>query len=78
MAKSLKPSVSYIKDAKCIHIETHNCIVNIRHDLTDRLGRPVTSIEVIKDNYIGENKTKLIGLVNTRVVTLKSINRGKK
>ena len=66
-----KPTVKYLKEQRCTHIETHNCIINIRHDLTDRLGRAVTSVEIIKDDFAGEPKKKLIGSVNSRVITLK-------
>lgn len=66
-----KPTVTYLKEQKCTHIETHNCIVNIKHDVTDRLGRAVTVIEVLPDKYAGEPKKKLIGNAYTKVITLK-------
>jgi len=66
------PTVKRMKEHKCLHIEAEGCIVNIRQGLTDRLGRSVTSIEVLPDKYAGEPKWKLYGLSNTRVVKLKS------
>lgn len=53
-------------------IETSLGIVNIR-ELTDLKGRPVVSIEVIPDEYVGEQKIKLIGKSNTRLVQLRSV-----
>ena len=69
-----RPSVKYLKDQECLHIEAEGCIVNIRQELTDRLGRQVTSIEIIPDKYIGEPKRKLIGASHTRVIKLKTNN----
>lgn len=64
-----KPTVTWMKEQRCLHIETHNCIVNIRADLKDREGRDVTSIEIIPDNYPGESKNILDGIKNNRVIT---------
>lgn len=36
-----------------LHIETEGCIINIRVNLTDNEGRPVTSIGVKADDFIG-------------------------
>lgn len=59
------------------HIEAEGCIVNIREGLYDRLGRPVTSVEVIPDDhYIGERIWRLRGTRNNRVVRLKKRLRG--
>ncbi len=52
------------------HIETSLGIVNIR-ELTDLKGRKVVSIEVVPDDYVGEQKIKLIGRTNTRLIQLK-------
>lgn len=57
------------------HIEAKGCIVNIREDLHDRLGRSVTSIEVIPDDYAGEPRWKRSGPANTRVIQLKGRRR---
>lgn len=56
-------------------IETTNAVIVIRDDLTDRFGRNVTSVAVYPDKHAGENKNKLVGLHNTRVITLKKKNR---
>ena len=54
------------------HIETDGCIINIRTGLSDRKGRPVTSIEIIPDDYFsGEPIWRLRGTRNNRVVRLK-------
>lgn len=50
-----------------LHVETEGCIVNIRTGLHDRDGRAVTSIEILADNYVGEEWT-LDGYVNNRVI----------
>jgi hypothetical protein len=50
-----------------LHVETDGCIVNIRVGLTDTQGRRVTSVEVIPDNYAGE-EWHLDGTENNRVV----------
>jgi len=65
------PTVIRMKEQKCLHIEAEGCIVNIRQELTDRLGRQVTSIEIIPDNYCEDNKRKLVGSRNNRVIKLK-------
>jgi len=66
------PTVVRMKEQKCLHIEAEGCIVNIRQELTDRLGRQVTSVEIIPDNYTGDNKRKLVGSRNNRVIALKT------
>ena len=67
------PTVRRMKEQKCLHIEAEGCIVNIRQELTDRLGRQVTSIEIIPDKYLGGPIHRLIGYSNNRVVKLKKI-----
>ena len=57
----------------CLHIEANGCIVNIRENLTDMKDRQVTSIEIIPDNYAGEQKWKLCGSYNNRVIQLKTV-----
>lgn len=52
---------------KMLHIETEGGIVNIKVGLTDRENRPVTSIEVIPDLYVGENWHR-DGYGNTRLI----------
>lgn len=37
-----------------LHLEVPGCIVNIRFNLTSSEGQPVTSIEVLADQYAGE------------------------
>jgi len=69
------PTVVRMREQKCLHIEAEGCIVNIRQELIDRLGRQVTSIEIIPDNYTVGPKHKLIGSRNNRVITLKKKNR---
>lgn len=39
---------------RLLHIEAEGCIVNIRVGLTDADGRPVTSVEVLADQYSGD------------------------
>ena len=63
-----------LKKGQMLHVETPNGIINIRTGLTDRLQRPVDSIQVVPANYMGENKVKLIGPNNTRLVRLKTKN----
>jgi hypothetical protein len=60
-----------IKNGDILHIETPNGIVTIRAGLTDRLYRKVDSVKIIPDNYAGDNKIKLVGLHNTRLIRLK-------
>lgn len=50
-----------------LHVETEGCIVNIRTGLHDRDGRAVTSVEILADNYVGE-EWHLDGYVNNRVI----------
>jgi hypothetical protein len=57
---------------KLKHIEVEGCIINIRTNLIDRLGRKVTSIEILPDDHFsGERVWRLFGSVNNRVVQLK-------
>ena len=54
------------------HIEVDGCIVNIQTKLHDRLGREVTSIQIIPDrNYNGEIWKYVPGKFNHRVIKLK-------
>jgi hypothetical protein len=54
------------------HIELEGCILNIREGLSDRLGRKVTSIEILPDDHFaGEQVWRLRGHRNNRVVQLK-------
>lgn len=56
---------------KLKHIEVEGCIINIRTGLIDRLGRRVTSIEILPDDHFsGEKIWRLYGSVNNRVVQL--------
>ncbi len=61
-----------------LHVETPNAVVNIRVGLHDRLGRSVDSIEILPDDYAGEEKVVVYpGKCNTRIVRLKTVkNRG--
>lgn len=66
-----------MQEPKLTHIEVEGAIVNIREGLHDRLGRPVTSIEIIPDDhYVGEPIWRLRGTRNNRVVQLKKRLRG--
>lgn len=56
-----------------LHVEANRCVVNIRENLEDMKGREVTYIEILSDNYAGENKWKLYGCANNRVVQLKTV-----
>lgn len=38
-----------------LHIEAPGCIVNIRSGLRTDDGRPVTSVQVIPDGYVGDS-----------------------
>lgn len=58
--------------SKLKHIEVEGCIVNIRTGLQDRLGRRITSVEILPDDHFsGENIWRLRGSYNNRVVQLK-------
>ena len=58
------------------HVEVEGCIVNIRTNLRDRLGRKVTSIEILADDhYVGEQVWKLYGSINNKVVQLKKVRK---
>jgi hypothetical protein len=50
-----------------LHIETEGGIVNVRVGLRDRDGRPVTSVEIIPDQYAGET-WELDGYRNNRLL----------
>ncbi len=52
---------------RLLHIETDGCIVNIRCGLTDMDGHDVTSVEILADQYKGE-EWDLDGHVNNRVI----------
>ena len=57
-----------------LHVETPNGIVNIRVGLHDRRGRAVDSVQIIPDDYAGENKVVVYpGRCNTRIVRLKTV-----
>lgn len=65
-------TASRMREFKGLHIEAEGCIVNIREGLHDRVGRRVTSIEILPDDrYAGEPIWKLVGTVNNRVIQLK-------
>jgi len=50
-----------------LHIETEGGIVNIRTGLTDVNGRQVTSVEIVPDEFVGEEWT-IDGPRNVRLV----------
>lgn len=54
-----------------LHIETDGCIVNIRVGLTKDDGRKCTVIEVIPDQYKGEEWDREEGSLFTRIVERK-------
>jgi len=66
-----------IKSGNRYHLEFEGCIVNVTEGLTDRHDRKVTHVEIIPDVYAGENKWKVFGNQNNRVVQLKTIEGGK-
>lgn len=68
------PRIVKLKEHRCLHIEANGCIINIRENLTDRLGRDMTAIEIVPDKYSGGPKYKLIGYNFNRVIKLKSKN----
>lgn len=56
-----------------LHIETAGCVVNIRTGLIDRDGNYATSIEILADQYQGEewdipDEAVLLKSVSVRVV----------
>ena len=60
------------------HIEVEGCIINIRTKLHDRLGREVTSIQIIPDEtYNGESWKFIPGKFNNRIVKLKKARKPK-
>jgi hypothetical protein len=62
----------YKYSKNCWKVETSNALIIITDNLTDTLGRNVTSVQIIPDNYAGEPKNKRIGgCANVRVITLK-------
>jgi hypothetical protein len=56
-----------------LHIETPNGVINITVGLVDNQGRAVDSIAVMPDKFSGENKVKLSGWHNTRLIRLKTV-----
>ena len=69
-----KPTIKYLKEQNCLHIEANGCIINIRQYLYDIKERSVTSVEIIPDDHhIGEKIWKLYGTRNNRIVQLKKI-----
>ena len=50
-----------------LHIETENCVVNIRVNLHDKNGKEVTSIEIIPDKY-ADKQVYFDGCTNNRVI----------
>ena len=52
-----------------LHIETENCIVNIRVNLKDTAGNKVTSVEIIPDQY-ADRAVTLDGTSNNRIIKL--------
>lgn len=63
----------YPKRLNVLHIETPGCIVNIRAPLADRDGNPVTSIEVLADDYAGETPWRLPDFGHTRAVNVRVV-----
>lgn len=55
-----------------LHIETDGCIVNIRIGLNKDDGRKCTVIEVLPDQYKGEEWDLEVGSQFTRIVERKS------
>jgi hypothetical protein len=53
---------------KTLHIETDGCIVNIRIGLNKDDGRKCTVIEVLPDDYKGEEWDLEVGSKFTRIV----------
>jgi len=63
-------------DPHIIKIEADNCLVIVKDKLQDKLGRNVTSIQIIPDKYVGSNKViRVGGKENIRCITLKKKNR---
>jgi hypothetical protein len=62
-----------LKEGHRYHMEFEGCIVNVTENLTDLQGRKVTHVEIIPDVYAGENKWKVFGCRNNRVIQLKTI-----
>lgn len=52
---------------KLLHVEAEGCIVNIHVGLQDSEGRAVTAVEIIPDEYSGE-EWDLDGARNSRVI----------
>ena len=63
------------KNGELVHIETPLGIINIRAGLSDQKGRKVDSIEILKNEYVGENKVRLDGYVNSRLIELKTVRQ---
>jgi len=63
-------------DPHTIKIEADNCLVIVKDKLQDKLGRNVTSVQIIPDKYVGGNKViRVGGCANVRCITLKKKNR---
>ncbi len=63
---------AYKFDKTTYKVETSNAVIVIKDNLTDRLGRNVTSVQIIPDNYPGDYKAVRVGgCSNVRVITLK-------
>ena len=58
-----------------LHVEAPLGVVNIYTGLTDRLGRPVTTIEVSPDAYAGVPRVARRGPALVRLVQLKGRRR---
>ena len=59
-----------------LKVECDNCVIVIREGLSDTKGRPVTSVQIIPDKYVGERKNiRVGGCANVRVITLKKKNK---
>jgi len=55
-----------------LHIETELGIVNIYEGLKDVKGRKVNTIQVMPDEYSGENKVKATPVKMIRLIQLKT------
>lgn len=67
------PTRIMIKSGNTYHMEFEGCIVNVTEGLIDSHGRKVTHVEIMPDVYAGENKWKVFGNRNNRVIQLKTI-----
>ena len=67
---------AYKFNKNCLKIEADNCLIIITEKLIDTKGRPVTSIQVIPDKYVGERKNiRIGGCGNIRVISLFTKNK---